>query len=82
MCHQNLSLGELKQGLITCSSGNAAIALALAARDIGAQKGLKIAVIAVLPTSSSEIKMNMLKEHGVEVIIHGDSMSDADKLAE
>jgi len=74
---QELEPDELVAGLITASSGNAAIALALAANTIGVRKAIKVPVLAVVPCDTSDIKMHMLRQNGAEVIQHGDTICDA-----
>ena len=79
---QKLPLDELRQGLIIASSGNAAIALTMAAANIGAKRAMKIPVVAVVPLDTSTMKTRMLRQHGAELIQHGDKLCDAVDQAE
>ena len=67
------SLGSdvLKRGVIAASAGNHAQGVALAA------KKLKCRAIIVMPTTTPAIKVNAVKARGAEVVLFGDSYSDA-----
>ncbi|WP_440995469.1 threonine/serine dehydratase [Arhodomonas sp. SL1] len=57
---------ETRNGLITVSAGNHAMALAWAAE----QRGVPVTV--VMPEGSSEMKVEATRAFGAEVILHGD----------
>ena len=67
------SLGSdvLKRGVIAASAGNHAQGVALAA------KKLKCRAIIVMPTTTPAIKVNAVRARGAEVVLFGDSYSDA-----
>lgn len=67
----HLSAEQLSRGVIAASAGNHAQGVALAA-----QKRNCRAVI-VMPTTTPQIKINAVKSRGAEVILIGDSYSDA-----
>lgn len=59
------STRETANGLITVSAGNHALALAWAARRVGA------ALTVVMPEGSSPLKVELTRALGAEVILHG-----------
>ncbi len=61
----------LKRGVIAASAGNHAQGVALAA------KKLKCRATIVMPTTTPAIKVNAVKARGAEVVLFGDSYSDA-----
>jgi len=61
----------LKRGVIAASAGNHAQGVALAA------KKLKCRAIIVMPTTTPAIKVNAVRARGAEVVLFGDSYSDA-----
>jgi threonine dehydratase len=61
----------LKRGVIAASAGNHAQGVALAAQK------LKCRAVIVMPTTTPAIKVNAVKARGAEVILFGDSYSDA-----
>ncbi len=61
----------LKRGVIAASAGNHAQGVALAAQK------LKCRAVIVMPTTTPAIKINAVKARGAEVILFGDSYSDA-----
>jgi threonine dehydratase len=67
----NLSTDVLKRGVIAASAGNHAQGVALAAQK------LKCRAVIVMPTTTPAIKINAVKARGAEVILFGDSYSDA-----
>ena len=60
-----------QQGVITASAGNHAQGVALAARQLDCQ------AIIVMPVTTPPIKINAVKKLGAQVILHGDSYSEA-----
>jgi threonine dehydratase len=67
----NLPEAVLKRGVIAASAGNHAQGVALAAQK------LKCRAVIVMPTTTPAIKINAVKSRGAEVILYGDSYSDA-----
>lgn len=67
----NLAPEILKRGVIAASAGNHAQGVALAAQK------LKCRAVIVMPTTTPAIKINAVKARGAEVILFGDSYSDA-----
>jgi threonine dehydratase len=67
----NLAPDVLKHGVIAASAGNHAQGVALAAQK------LKCRAVIVMPTTTPAIKINAVKSRGAEVILFGDSYSDA-----
>ncbi len=66
-----LAPNVLKRGVIAASAGNHAQGVALAAQK------LKCRAVIVMPTTTPAIKVNAVKARGAEVILFGDSYSDA-----
>ncbi len=67
----NLSAETLQQGVITASAGNHAQGVALAAQKLGCR------AIIVMPTTTPLIKVDAVRNRGAEVVLFGDSYSDA-----
>ena len=67
----NLAPELLAKGVIAASAGNHAQGVALAAQK------LKCRAVIVMPTTTPIIKINAVKSRGAEVILFGDSYSDA-----
>ena len=67
----SLASDVLKRGVIAASAGNHAQGVALAA------KKLKCRAIIVMPTTTPAIKVNAVRARGAEVVLFGDSYSDA-----
>lgn len=67
----NLPADVLKRGVITASAGNHAQGVALAAQKLGCR------AVIVMPTTTPLIKVNAVKARGAEVVLFGDSYSDA-----
>jgi threonine dehydratase len=67
----NLPADILKHGVIAASAGNHAQGVALAAQK------LKCRAVIVMPTTTPAIKINAVKSRGAEVVLFGDSYSDA-----
>jgi threonine dehydratase len=66
-----LSRATLKRGVITASAGNHAQGVALAAQR------LKCEAVIVMPATTPNIKVNAVAARGAQVVLHGDSYSDA-----
>lgn len=73
----NLSPQALARGVIASSAGNHAQGVALSASRLGCR------AVIVMPTTTPPVKIDAVKRLGAEVILHGDSYSDAyDKATE
>ena len=67
----NLPANVLSRGVIAASAGNHAQGVALAAQKLGCR------AVIVMPTTTPTIKINAVKNRGAEVVLFGDSYSDA-----
>ena len=67
----HLSAAQLKRGVICASAGNHAQGVALAARRLGCK------ALIVMPVTTPELKVAAVRSHGGEVVLFGDSYSDA-----
>lgn len=67
----HLSADAIKHGVICASAGNHAQGVALSAQK------LKCRAVVVMPTTTPLIKVNAVRNRGAEVILKGDSYSDA-----
>ena len=70
-----LSKQQLAAGVIAASAGNHAQGVALSAKLLGTK------AIIVMPATTPQIKVDAVRNHGAEVVLHGDSYSDAQVLA-
>ncbi len=61
----------LKQGVICASAGNHAQGVALSARKLGTR------AVIVMPTTTPQVKIDAVRGFGGEVVLFGDSYSDA-----
>jgi threonine dehydratase len=66
-----LDAEQLAKGVICASAGNHAQGVALAARKLGAH------ALIVMPTTTPKVKIDAVVALGGEVVLHGDSYSDA-----
>lgn len=71
----HLSPAERQRGVITASAGNHAQGVAFSAQRLG------IRAVIVMPVTTPEIKVNACRARGAEVVLHGDSYSDAEAHA-
>ena len=67
----NLSQAQLKRGVICASAGNHAQGLALSAAKLGCR------AMIVMPTTTPQVKVDAVKTRGGEVVLFGDSYTDA-----
>ena len=67
----HLSAEALAKGVIAASAGNHAQGVALSAQK------LQCRAVIVMPTTTPQIKIDAVKSRGAEVVLHGDSYSDA-----
>jgi threonine dehydratase len=67
----HLSPEQLARGVITASAGNHAQGVALAAQR------LKCRAVIVMPVTTPQVKVQAVRDRGADVVLHGDSYSDA-----
>ena len=67
----HLPPAQLKRGVICASAGNHAQGVALSASTLGCR------AVIVMPTTTPAVKIDAVRERGGEVVLHGDSYSDA-----
>jgi threonine dehydratase len=67
----HLAPEALQRGVIAASAGNHAQGVALSAQKLGCR------AVIVMPTTTPLIKVNAVKTRGAEVVLFGDSYSDA-----
>ncbi len=67
----NLSAAARSRGVIAASAGNHAQGVALAAQRLGCRATI------VMPVTTPQIKIAAVEARGAEVLLHGDSYSDA-----
>jgi threonine dehydratase len=67
----HLSQEQLRRGVICASAGNHAQGVALAARKLGCR------AVIVMPVTTPRVKVDAVHALGGEVLLHGDSYSDA-----
>jgi threonine dehydratase len=67
----HLTAEQLKRGVICASAGNHAQGVAMSAHRLGAR------AVIVMPTTTPQLKIDGVKTLGGEVVLHGDSYSDA-----
>jgi threonine dehydratase len=72
---RQLTSEQLKRGVICASAGNHAQGVALSA------KHLKCQAVIVMPTTTPEVKINAVKALQAQVVLHGQSYSDAYEYA-
>ena len=66
-----LSEAELARGVVTASAGNHAQGVAMSARKLGTR------AVVVMPTTTPQLKIDAVQALGGEVVLAGDSYSDA-----
>ncbi|MDB5946182.1 MAG: ilvA [Ramlibacter sp.] len=67
----HLSAEQLERGVICASAGNHAQGVALSAHKLGCR------AVVVMPVTTPQVKIEAVKALGGEVVLHGDSYSDA-----
>ncbi|MBX3655606.1 MAG: threonine ammonia-lyase, biosynthetic [Ramlibacter sp.] len=67
----HLTPDQLKKGVICASAGNHAQGVALSAHRLG------VRAVIVMPVTTPQLKVEAVKSLGGEVVLHGDSYSDA-----
>ena len=71
----SLSEEERRRGVVTSSSGNHAQGVAYAARELGVE------AIVVVPELTPKVKIDAIKEYGVNLIVEGREYMDSERLA-
>ncbi|WP_216328472.1 threonine ammonia-lyase, biosynthetic [Deinococcus aestuarii] len=71
----HLTPEEAARGVICASAGNHAQGVAYAAQELG------LKAVIVMPVTTPEIKVQACRSRGAEVVLHGDSFSDAEAHA-
>ena len=67
----HLSAAQLKKGVICASAGNHAQGVAMSAQKLGTR------AVVVMPTTTPQLKIDAVMALGGDVVLHGDSYSDA-----
>ncbi|MCL4746476.1 MAG: pyridoxal-phosphate dependent enzyme, partial [Burkholderiaceae bacterium] len=67
----HLAPEQRERGVITASAGNHAQGVALAAQKLGCR------AVIVMPVTTPQVKVDAVRARGAEVVLHGDSYSDA-----
>jgi threonine dehydratase len=67
----HLSPAQLKKGVICASAGNHAQGVAMSAQKLG------VRAVVVMPTTTPQLKIDAVKAWGADVVLAGDSYSDA-----
>lgn len=67
----HLSPAQLERGVICASAGNHAQGVALSARKLGCR------ALIVMPVTTPQLKIDAVRALGGDVVLHGDSYSDA-----
>ena len=67
----HLTPAQLKKGVICASAGNHAQGVAMSAQKLGCR------AVIVMPTTTPQLKIDAVRGWGGEVVLHGDSYSDA-----
>jgi threonine dehydratase len=67
----HLSPEQLQKGVICASAGNHAQGVALSAQKLNSR------AVIVMPTTTPQVKIDAVRGFGGEVVLHGDSYSDA-----
>ena len=67
----HLSAAQLQKGVICASAGNHAQGVAMSAKRLGTR------AVVVMPTTTPQLKVDAVRAWGAEVVLHGDSYSDA-----
>src|SRR5690606_32939310 len=67
----HLTPEQLAKGVICASAGNHAQGVALSARKLG------IRAVIVMPVTTPQLKIDAVRGFGGEVVLHGDSYTDA-----
>lgn len=71
----HLTPAELERGVIAASAGNHAQGVALAADRLGCR------AVIVMPVTTPQLKVDAVAARGAEIVLHGDSYSDAHRHA-
>jgi threonine dehydratase len=74
-CMAHLTPAEREKGVITASAGNHAQGVAFSGQKLG------VRTVIVMPRTTPTIKVQACRDRGAEIILHGDSYSDAEAHA-
>lgn len=74
-CMANLPQEKRDAGVVACSAGNHAQGVALSATRLG------INATIIMPTATPTIKVNAVRSHGGNVVLHGDNYDEAQEEA-
>lgn len=72
----NLPQAALAKGVIAASAGNHAQGVALSAQRLGCR------AVIVMPTTTPPVKIDAVRRWGAEIVLHGESYSDAFEKAQ
>lgn len=67
----NMSAAQRRRGVVAASAGNHAQGVALAAQRLGCR------AVIVMPVTAPQLKIDAVRARGAQVVLHGDSYSDA-----
>ena len=67
----HLSAAQLQKGVICASAGNHAQGVAMSAKKLGTR------AVVVMPTTTPQLKVEAVRSWDAEVVLHGESYSDA-----
>jgi threonine dehydratase len=70
-CMANLDRSARERGVIAASAGNHAQGVALAAQRLGCR------AVIVMPVTTPQVKIDAVRRRGAEVVLQGDSYSEA-----
>ncbi len=79
LLHEKNHAEQKEKGVVTASSGNHGIAVALAARNAGIKAGIKATI--VIPENAPQVKVERIKRAGATIIRHGSSYGDSEQKA-
>ena len=71
----HLSAAERQRGVITASAGNHAQGVAFSGQKLGVRS------VIVMPATTPSIKVQACRDRGADIVLHGDSYSDAEAHA-
>jgi threonine dehydratase len=74
-CLANLTEKQQQAGVVACSAGNHAQGVALSASK------LNLDATIIMPTGTPNIKVDAVRSHGGNVVLHGDTFDDAQEEA-
>jgi threonine dehydratase len=66
---------QRNRGIVAASSGNHAQGIGYAARMLGVDATI------VVPSNTPDVKLDAIRDYGVELVVHGEEYMDAERLA-